>query len=139
MDRKARLDDIRRRRGVVAVCLFGSRAEEGRRCLEAAELPGAGRSDLDVGVFFVDGRVDVAGLGALQAELAEVLEPLRVDVVPLDRVDPLFQFNALQGFRAAAVDSMRADENELLVMRRAAGLLPIQRQIEIERFGVSTA
>ena len=42
------------------------------------------------------------------------------------------------GHRVAATDVTRADEYELVVMRRAAELLPIQRRLEEEMFGVST-
>jgi hypothetical protein len=71
-------------------------------------------------------------------DFEDVFEPLRVDLVPLQRVDALFQFSAIDGHRVAVTDSHRADEYELVVMSRAEELLPIQRQIEIERFGVST-
>jgi hypothetical protein len=54
-------------------------------------------------------------------------------------VDPLFQFNAIDGHRVAAPDATAADLFELDVMRRAADCLPIQRAIERERFGVSTS
>jgi len=36
-------------------------------------------------------------------------------------------------------DAERADRRELVIMRRAAELLPIQRAIERERFGVATS
>ena len=75
----------------------------------------------------------------MEAALEDLLAPLRVDLVPLDRVDPLFQFAAIQGERIAASDSTAADERELEVMRRAADLLPFQRQLEMEEFGVSTS
>jgi hypothetical protein len=53
-------------------------------------------------------------------------------------VDALFQFAAIQGHRVVVGDSTRADLFELYVMRRAAELLPIQRRIERELFGVTT-
>jgi hypothetical protein len=53
-------------------------------------------------------------------------------------VDALFQFAAIDGHRIVATDPDVADDYELRVMSRASELLPIQRQIEIERFGVST-
>lgn len=132
-----RLDEICRQFGLLAVYLFGSRADDGRRLLagDAVRLQG---SDLDVGVFFVRGRVELGRLGSLQAALGDVFAPLRVDLVPLDRVDPLFQFAAIDGIRVAAPRPRPADEHELLVMRRAADLLPFQRQLEIDRFGVAT-
>ncbi len=137
MDRRGLLDEVSRRFDLLAVYLFGSRADEGYRRLGGEPVAGSG-SDLDVGVFFQGGRVDVARLGALQAALEDVFAPLRVDLVPLDRVDPLFQFAAVDGVRVAAPDSTVADAHELLVMRRAADLLPFQRELENERFGVAT-
>ncbi len=138
MDQEARLHDICAEYGLLSIYLFGSRTEDGARRIRGQVVNGAG-SDLDVGVFGRGGVVDAAYLGALQAALEDLFAPLRVDLVPLDRVDPLFQFAAIQGERIAASDSTAADERELEVMRRAADLLPFQRQLEIEKFGVSTS
>jgi predicted nucleotidyltransferase len=138
MDRTARLHDICAEYGLLSIYLFGSRTEDGARRIRGQVTNGAG-SDLDVGVFGRGGVVAAARLGALQVALEDLFAPLRVDLVPLDRVDPLFQFAAIQGERIAASDSTAADERELEVMRRAADLLPFQRQLEIEKFGVSTS
>ncbi len=124
--------------GLIAVYLFGSRAGDGGRRLEGETVDAAG-SDLDVGVFGRNGPVPPGRMGALQVALEEVFAPLRVDMVPLDHVDPLFQFAAIQGSRVAAPDSTDADEKDLEVMRRAADLLPIQRRLEMDEFGVSTS
>lgn len=132
-----RLDEICREFGLLAVYLFGSRADDGLSVLEGCEVEGEG-SDLDVGVVFRDRKVPVVRLGPLQVELEEVFAPLRVDLVPLQRVDALFQFEAIDGHRVAAPDSDAADYYELYVMRRAAELLPIERRLEEEEFGVST-
>ena len=51
----------------------------------------------------------------------------------------LFQFRAIDGHRVFAANPERADRHELVIMRRAAELLPIQRAIERERFGVATS
>jgi hypothetical protein len=61
-----------------------------------------------------------------------------VDLVPLDTVDALVQFAAIDGHRVAVADPARVDRYELDVMRRAAELLPLERWIEHERFGVVT-
>jgi hypothetical protein len=90
-----------------------------------------------VGLYFT-GEIPVDRFGALQVALEDVFAPLHVDLVPLDRVDALFQFRAVDGRRVFEADSTRADSRELTVMRRAAELLPIQRAIERERFGVAT-
>lgn len=132
------LDRICRDRGLLAVYLFGSRADDGLRLLAGEAVDRAG-SDLDVGVAF---RAPEAAsfriLVQLQLEFEDLFEPLRVDLVPLHRVDPIFQFNAIDGHRIAAPDSDAADFYELRVMREASELLPIQRQLERELFGVST-
>lgn len=138
MDRLERLRTLCSDFGVMAVYLFGSRAGDGERRLRGEPVEAAG-SDLDVGVFGRTGAIPPDRMGALQVALEEVFAPLRVDMVPLDHVDPLFQFAAIQGQRVAATDSTAADEKELEVMRRAADLLPIQRQLEIEEFGVSSS
>ena len=45
----------------------------------------------------------------------------------------------IEGERVFAADVDQADLYELVVMRKAAELLPLQRAIERERFGVSTS
>ena len=131
------LDFLCRTHGLLAVYLFGSRSEDGLRLLEGepVEAPGA---DLDVGVVFPGKVPGPWPLGGLQVDLEEMFAPLRVDLVPLQKVDALFQFDAIDGHRVAASDPARADEYELVVMRRAAELLPIQRQLELDKFGVTT-
>lgn len=137
MSRREILDRLCREHELLAVYLFGSRADDGLRLLRGEEVVKDG-SDLDIGVVFRDAFRDPRTLSRLQVELEEVFDPLRVDLVPLQKVDALFQFSAIDGHRIAAQDSDEADRYELIVMNRAAELLPIQRRIEIERFGVST-
>ena len=132
------LEPICREFGVLSVYLFGSRADDGLRVLRGEQVAASG-SDLDVGVFFVSPQVDSSALGRLQIALEDLFEPLRVDLVPLDRVDPLFQFRAIDGHRVATTESNAADERELEVMRRAADLLPFQREAELAIFGVATS
>ena len=136
MSRQDLLDQLCRKHGLLAVYLFGSRADDGLRALRGEEVAREG-SDLDVGVVF-RGPGNPFVLSRLQVDLEDVFSPLRVDLVPLQRVDALFQFSAIDGHRVAVADSDGADLYELVVMNRAEELLPIQRQIEIERFGVST-
>ena len=136
-DRRARFLRVCEARTVEAAYLFGSRARDGERVL--ADGGGeSGGSDLDIGVLFAE----AAGpdrMASLQVELEDVFAPLRVDLVPLDRVDALFQFRAVDGIRIYARDPGLVDRWELAVMRRAADLLPIQRQLERDLFGVSTS
>jgi predicted nucleotidyltransferase len=138
MDRRETLNRLCQEHGILAVYLFGSRADEGLGLLQGKAVSREG-SDLDVGVVFREPLRNPRVLSSLQVELEDIFEPLRVDLVPLQRVDALFQFSAIDGHRVAAIDPDEADRYELVVMNRAAELLPIQRQIEMERFGVSTS
>lgn len=131
------LDRLCERFGLAAVYLFGSRADDGLRRLQG-EPVAAEDSDLDVGVVFRDPGFDPRRLSLLQVDLEDLFAPMRVDLVPLQRLDPLFQFHAIDGHRVAAPDPTFANRWELVVMNRAEELLPIQRQIERERFGFST-
>ena len=132
------LESVCQEHGILALYLFGSRAGDGVRAVLRGETVGTGGSDLDIGVVFESHQLDPVRLGPLQAALEEVFEPLRVDLVPLQRVDALFQYAAVDGHRVFAGDSTKADLYELEVLRRAAELLPIQRRLERETFGVST-
>ncbi len=138
MDAQAKLDQAAATLGVEAIYLFGSRADDGLRALAGDAVEGAG-SDLDVGVVFFDrGEIDWRKMAQLEEVLDEVFAPLRVDLVPLQTLDALFQYNAISGHRVAAPDSTAADFYELYVMSRAEELAPIQRQLELDMFGVST-
>lgn len=137
MTRPDDLDRLCREHGATALYLFGSRAEDGLRKLQGDAVAGEG-SDLDVGVVFREPRFDSKKLWRLQVELEERFAPLVVDLVALQRVDALFQWNAIQGHRIAAPDPTAADFYELYVGNRAAELAPIQRRMELEQFGVST-
>jgi predicted nucleotidyltransferase len=138
VNRQALLDTVARRHDLLAVYVFGSRAEDGLSVLGGVTVAAVG-PDLDVGVFAGRHPVSLRGLADLQVDLEDVFAPLRVDLVPLDRVDGLFQFRAINGHRVFASDSTQADLLELLVMRRGADLLPIQRRLELDLLGVSTS
>ena len=136
MDRRSALDRLCTSYGIVAVYLFGSRGDDGLRLLEGGAVAAEG-SDVDIGVAFRRAEVP-EDLASMDRDLAEVFEPLHVDLVPLDRVDALFQYRAINGHRIAAPDSRAADLYELAVMRLASELLPVQRRLEREMFGTST-
>ena len=138
MGRLSTLEQQCRAHGVLAVYLFGSRVSDGVRALAGEAVDPAG-SDLDAGVVFLARDADVAALPSLQVAIEDACAPLRIDLVPLQRVDALFQFAAIDGERVFAADVDQADLYELVVMRKAAELLPLQRAIERERFGVSTS
>ncbi|HEX2645316.1 MAG TPA: nucleotidyltransferase domain-containing protein [Thermoanaerobaculia bacterium] len=127
------LDRISRDSGLLAVYLFGSRRDDGLRALAGDEVSGAG-SDLDIGVVFQAQDFGWEALARLQVQLEDLFTPLRIDLVPLQRVDSLFQARAIDGHRIAAPDSTAANEYELRVWRMAAESLFIRRQIEEDSF-----
>jgi predicted nucleotidyltransferase len=137
MNRRAELERICRQHGLRAVYLFGSRAADGLRLLDGRETA-PGSSDLDVGLLLEPGSSGPGALAALQVAFEDLFAPLAVDLLPLDRVDPIFQFRVISGERVYARSSRAADLFELEVMRSASELLPIQRRIERERYGTST-
>jgi predicted nucleotidyltransferase len=138
MDGRARIDQVARRHRIVAIYLFGSRADDGLAMLDGAPGVAAG-SDLDVGIVTSGEPSGWRDLASIQVAVEDLFAPLRIDLVPLQAVDALFQFRAIDGHRIVAPDPTAADRWELDVMRRAAELLPIERALEIERFGVSTS
>ena len=130
----AQLDRLAAAHDVLALYLFGSPADEGRALLEGRSVAATG-SDLDIGVVFRSAAFDHHRLGSLQVALEDRFAPLRVDLVPLQRVDALLQYSAIDGHRITATDSTAADFYELAVMRRAAELLPIERELQARLFG----
>ncbi|MGH9382351.1 MAG: nucleotidyltransferase domain-containing protein [Thermoanaerobaculia bacterium] len=137
MDRRAQIERICREHDLLAAYLFGSRADGGLAYLDGSE-PERNASDLDVGVVFRRPDFDLRHLTLLQVAFEDLFVPFRVDVVPLQRVDALFQFDAVDGHRVATADPVAADRYELVVMRRAAELLPIERQLERDYFAART-
>lgn len=137
MDRRVELERICQQHDLLAVYLFGSRADDGLAYLSGAEAE-RGTSDIDIGVIFRHPDFDARRLTLLQVAFEALFAPFHVDVVPLQRVDALFQFDAVDGHRVAATDSEAADRYELAVMRRAAELLPIERQLERDFFAAET-
>jgi predicted nucleotidyltransferase len=137
MTRQALLERTCAEYGVLAVYTFGSRGDDGPRVLRGEPVSREG-SDLDVGVVFDRRDFELGRLGALHSELIDVFAPLRVDLVPLQRVDAIFQYHAIDGQRVYSCDPTKTAFYELDVMSKAADLVPIQRQIEIDAFGVST-
>lgn len=137
-ERQSVLDQICQSSGLLAVYLFGSRADDGLRLLHGETVSGEG-SDLDIGVVFAGPLQDPWILSRLQVDFEVLFDPLRVDLVPLHRVDALFQFAAIDGHRITATDSDAADRYELAVMKCAAELLPTQQQLEREIFGRNTS
>ncbi|MFN2431444.1 MAG: nucleotidyltransferase domain-containing protein [Gemmatimonadota bacterium] len=132
------MQDLCRRFEILAVYLFGSRADEGLRRLGGERALARGGSDLDVGIVFRSSDFSAGSLSLIQIALEDAFDPLAIDLVPLQRVDPLLAFAAIDGHRVAVADGTAAGSFELDVMRAAAELLPVQRRLERDLFGVST-
>ncbi len=138
MDLHAEIERIAREHGLLAIYLFGSRADDGLRYLVEGEFePKA--SDLDVGVVFRHLPLDFKLSREVAGELEELFGPFQVDYVRLQKTDPIFHARALSGHRIAAPDSTAADSYELDVLRTAAELLPFQRAREFEMLGFTTS
>lgn len=131
MDRQETLNRLCREHGLLAVYLFGSRADDGLRLLQGEAVSREG-SDLDIGVVFREPLRNSRVLSSFQVELEDIFEPLRVDLVPLQRVDALFQFSAIDGHRIAGSDSDKVDRYELFVMNMASEAHWLKQQMESE-------
>lgn len=138
MQHREEILDICRRFDLLAVYLFGSRADDGLRLIDGERVE-RGTADLDVGIVSVSPVVPALLYSTLQVAFEDVFDPLAIDLVPLHHVDPLLAFSAIDGHRIAARDATAVDLFELDVMRRGAELLGIQRRLEHEIYGVSTS
>lgn len=129
MNRQEQIEHLCREHGLLAVYLFGSRADDGLRLLQGDTVAREG-SDLDLGIVFHDSTFDPGLLAILQVELAALFEPLQVNVVPLQSISSLVQFKTIEGHRTMETDSTAADLYELHVMSQASDLLFIKKQFE---------
>lgn len=124
------LDRLCREHGVLAVYLFGSRADDGLRLLGGEEVPREG-SDLKIGVIFRN-DFDLLVLSRFQEDLHYLFSPLEIDLIQLQDVDALTQFSAIDGHRVAVTDPDIADRFELAAMSIAEEMLWLQRQAVAE-------
>jgi hypothetical protein len=121
------LDRLCRDNGVLAVYLFGPRADDGLRLLRGEEEVPREGSDLKIGVMVRD-DFDPLVLSQFQEGLQHVFSPLKIDLIPLQEVDALTQFSAIDGHRVAVTDADVADRLELAAMSMAEEMLWLQRQ-----------
>ncbi len=124
---RAALDALSRAFGLHILYAFGSRGREALAWLDGDSGLPPGPSDLDIGV------KPAQPLSARRkVELAVALEDLfdvgRVDLVVLPEADPFLAVNVIRGERLFADDAYLADEYDLYVLRRAADLLPLERE-----------
>ena len=105
---------------------FGGRGREALGWLHGSALS-PGPSDLDIGVKPAE-LLDVRRKVELAIDLEDLFGVNRVDLVVLPEADPFLAVNVIHGERLFADDSYLADEYDLYVLRRAADLLPFERE-----------
>jgi uncharacterized protein len=130
MTLRSRLEDFCRAHDLDALFVFGSRANEVYRSLDADRLaPGGSSSDIDIGVLPPESTVlAVDRKVAIATGLEDLLGVSRVDLVVLPESDPFLAANGIRGERLFFRDAHRIDEYELFVLHRAGDLAPFERE-----------
>jgi predicted nucleotidyltransferase len=118
------------RYGIDALYVFGSRASEVADAMKVGRsLTDSTGSDVDIGVLpCPEGSLDPAAKVRLMAELEDLLEAGRVDLVSLPEASPFLALEIVRGELLYEADPDRAAEYELFVLRRAADLVPFERE-----------
>lgn len=116
---------------LLAIYLFGSCADDGLSVLQGSKVEVRDPA-LSVGVVFpgYEPEIPADSLGAIQTDLEEILSPLRVEVVPLQQLNCLPEWDAINGHRVAAPDPVGAAYYEIYVARRAAEIRYFQQREE---------
>lgn len=118
------------RYGIDAVYVFGSRASEIARLVGSDQpLSDTTTSDVDIGVLPKSGySLDPRAKVRLMAELEDLFEVGRVDLVSLTEAPPFLAVEIIRGELLYEADPDRAAEYELFVLRRAGDLAFFQRE-----------
>jgi predicted nucleotidyltransferase len=124
------LGEICRRYGIGALYLFGSRAPEMGARLQGGDPPPAfPGSDLDVGVLLPRGAMlDHRRRVALASEIEDLFGVDRADLVLLNEASAFLALEAVRGDLVYDSDPDHTARFEMYVLRRAADLLPFERQ-----------
>ncbi len=111
---------------------FGSRSKEVADFLTGKEACLASNpSDVDIGVKVIPGeKLGVKEKVLLSIFLEDFFGVGRVDLVVISEVDPFLAAEIVRGERLFARESVRADEFELYILRRAGDLVPLERERE---------
>jgi len=130
MLRKIYLSEICRRYGIEVLYAFGSRAKEIAEWIsgqeKAASYP---MSDLDIGILpQAERSLNVRDKVHLMADLEDLFEVGRVDLVVLSEASAFLALEVIQGEILYEVDPDRTAEYELYVMRRAGDLALFERE-----------
>lgn len=113
-----RMISICERFGIALCYLFGSQQQQGLACLQGAEIEAQDpESDIDVAVVFIAKPHNAVDTYAkLSLEFGELFLPFHLDLVFLDEVDHLIQFEAIQGINIYSKDDSTRDTYESKVM-----------------------
>ncbi|MGH7254320.1 MAG: nucleotidyltransferase domain-containing protein [Nitrospirales bacterium] len=125
-----RLVALCRRYRIDLVYVFGSRAQEIVRRIKSEGPPAAQTaSDVDIGVLPGPGVVyDSREKVRLMADLEDLLDVGRVDLVILPEAPPFLAVDIIRGELLYEVNPDRSAEYELYVLRRAGDLAPFERE-----------
>jgi predicted nucleotidyltransferase len=130
---KSSVQDLARKFDCVLIYLFGSQAEKGKRYLEGEEISLDPYSDLDVAVAFRNlstGTIKI--YGEIYKEISEIFGPFNIDLIFIQEMSPLFQYEIIKGVRIYERDERIAEEFEEGVMKRAEDLTFKKRILDRE-------
>jgi len=130
---KSSVQDLARKFDCVLIYLFGSQAERGKRYLEGEEISPDAYSDLDVAVALRNlptGTIKI--YGEIYKEISEIFGPFNIDLIFIQEMSPLFQYEVIKGVRIYEVDERIAEEFEEGVMKRAEDLIFKKRILDRE-------
>lgn len=126
---RTQLEFICGRWSLVGIWAFGSRGPEAAARVAGESGPASrSLSDLDLGVLPRRARsLDVQDKVRLAAELEDLFDVPRVDLIVLSEASAFLALEAVVGALLVAADADCAADFELYVLRRAADLLPYER------------
>jgi predicted nucleotidyltransferase len=127
------VQDLARKFDCVLIYLFGSQAEGGKRFLEGEEIRPDAYSDLDVAVAFRNlptGTIKI--YGEIYKEISEIFNLFNIDLIFIQEMSPLFQYEIIKGVRIYEGDERIAEEFEEGVMKKAEDLTFKKRILDLE-------
>lgn len=129
-ERLGRISALCERHRIESLHVFGSRAREIADWVEDKRAALARScADVDIGTLPRDGRkLSIREKSEITAELEEIFQAGRVDLIVLPEADPFVAANVIRGERLYCRDVRRADEYELYALRRAGDLAPLERE-----------
>lgn len=126
------LTELFRKHRVKIAYFFGSQKDVGVTFLSGKDEEIEKGSDLDIGVVFEELPQKIFEVyGELYADLSILFEPFKIDLVFLQEIDALFQYEAIKGNLIYYEDEIFLDDYEEMVMKKASDLA--YKKIEFEK------